>query len=183
MADITDVGAALVALAALAVYPNGITQPSVSGTGIRVYQGWPNPQQLDADIRVGICHVSVYPTMTETNKTRYPKDWQQQGAGMMVREIRRQDRVFQITVWAATPALRDVVAAAVDVTLTGTEFLTMPDGFGARIIYRNSHISDDLQKDKLYRRDFQYSVEYATTQTMAATAITQTITNITLTGN
>lgn len=92
--------------------------------------------------------------------------------GTSIREIRRQERVFQITVWSSTPTQRDVIGAALDVALAATEFLSMPDGYGARLIYRNSHMTDDLQKAKLYRRDFQYSVEYATTQTAIDTQVT-----------
>ncbi|MFD2271831.1 hypothetical protein ACFS07_13365 [Undibacterium arcticum] len=77
MADLTDVGSALVALIAQTVYPNGTGQASVANTGVRIYQGWPNPQQLDADLKLGICHVSVYPRTEERNVTRYSKDWQQ----------------------------------------------------------------------------------------------------------
>jgi hypothetical protein len=93
--------------------------------------------------------------------------------GTSSRELRRQERVFQITVWSSTPAQRDVIGAALDVALAGTEVITMPDGYGARLIYRNSRVTDDLQKAKLYRRDFRYSVEYATTQTETDTQITQ----------
>ena len=93
--------------------------------------------------------------------------------GTSVREVRRQERVFQITVWANSPNQRDAISSALDVALATTQFLTMPDGYGARLIYRNSHVTDDLQKAKLYRRDFQYSVEYATTQTEVDTQITQ----------
>jgi len=53
--------------------------------------------------------------------------------GTSIREIRRQERVFQITVWANSPVQRDVIGAAVDVALAATEFLTMPDGYGARL--------------------------------------------------
>jgi hypothetical protein len=262
MADISDVNSALVAIVAQAIYPNGTAQASVVAAGVRIYPGWPNPQQLDADVKVGVSHVSVYPRAEERNTTRYSKDWQQRSlavatitatvnaqtiviagampvpftahvvsilvngkvypyqvlstdtlamiatalaaliavdrpgtaaasgvvtlpssasitaarvgvTGTSIREIRRQERVFQITVWASTPAQRDVIGAALDIALAATEFLTMPDGYAARLIYRNSHLSDDMQKSKLYRRDFQYSVEYATTQTATDTQITQ----------
>jgi hypothetical protein len=93
--------------------------------------------------------------------------------GTNIREIRRQERVFQITIWAATPSNRDSVAAVVDVALASINFLTMPDGFAARIIYRGSPETDSLQKAKLYRRDLLYSVEYATTQTDTGYQVTQ----------
>lgn len=94
--------------------------------------------------------------------------------GASIREIRRQERNFQITVWADTPVHRDVVASVVDVALAYLRFITLADGTAGRLIYRNSVISDMLQKAKLYRRDLTYSVEYATTQTETDTQITQT---------
>ncbi len=262
MADIIDVQNTLVGIVANAVYPNGTGQASVSGNPIVVYAGWPTASKLDADLIASKAHVTIFPTATESNKTRYPKDWVQQtlnsvtisvtivgqtvviggampapftahnvmamvnglpyvyavqqsdtltsiatalaalivagvpgttsaGAvitmpnaaritaarvgvtGTSIREIRRQERVFQITVWANTPAQRDVIGAALDISLANTEFLTMPDGYGARMIYRSSMVVDALQKAKLYRRDFMYSIEYATTQTETDTQITQ----------
>lgn len=260
MADITDVGNALVALAAQTLYPNGTGQPSVAGVDIRVFQGWPNPQQLDADLKAGIGQVSVYPRPDERNTTRYSKNWQQLSintptvtltiagqtitvggtippsnnpqnvgviangssflyavqtsdtltsiatalsaliaaaisgttssgpvitlpgtariaaarvgvTGTLASEIRRQERVFQIVIWADTPAHRDAIAQPVDVALAATQFLTLSDGFGARLIYKGSMVSDDYQNEKLYRRDLFYTVEYATTQTVTGTQI------------
>ncbi|QOR55280.1 MAG: hypothetical protein SHS37scaffold220_49 [Phage 67_12] len=77
MADLSDVTAALVTLVAGVVYPSGIGQPSVAATDTVIYEGWPNPQQLDADIGVGKCHVSIYPRPDERNTTRYSPTWQQ----------------------------------------------------------------------------------------------------------
>lgn len=66
----------------------------------------------------------------------------------------------------------------IDAALAFTTFLTMPDGSAARLRYRNSAMSDDLQKDCLFRRDLFYSVEYATTQTEAETQVTQEQLNV-----
>lgn len=79
MADLTDVANALVTLVSATLYPNGIGQASVAGVGVRVYQGWPNPEQLDPDLRATtpICHVSVYPRPEEKNTTRYMPTWKQ----------------------------------------------------------------------------------------------------------
>lgn len=84
-------------------------------------------------------------------------------AGQGVRETRRQERTFQITVWADVPASRDAVAKPIDAALSDTKFITLPDGTGGRLIYKGSPMSDDLEKAKLYRRDLLYTVEYATT--------------------
>lgn len=260
MADLTDVGNALVALVAQTLYPNGTGQPSAAGFGIRVYQGWPNPQQLDDDLKAGVAHVSIYPRPEERNTTRYSKDWKQlavnaptltltingqqvtvggtvptannpqnvavvangqsfvyaatstdtltsiatalsaliaagiagtsnAGAvitlpntariaaarvgtnGTMIRELRRQERLFQISIWSETPDHRDAVIQPVDVALAATQFLTLTDQTAARLIYKSSPVADQYQKDKLYRRDLFYTVEYATTQTTTAVQI------------
>lgn len=253
MADLSDVEDALVALIAQTLYPNGTAQPSVPGVACIVYAGWPTASRLDADLVAGKTHVTVFPTPTERNTTRYPKDWQTQAitpatltltisgqtvtvggampspfsvhnlavlangknyvyavqatdtlagiatalaallavdfpgttstgavitcpvschlaaakvgtSGTSIREIRRQERVFQITVWSDTPAHRNAVIQPVDVALAATQFLTMADGTAARLIYKGSPITDNNQKAKLYRRDLMYTVEYATTQ-------------------
>lgn len=267
MADLTDVGNALVAIAAQTLYPNGTGQPSAAGFGIRVYQGWPNPQQLDDDLKAGVAHVSIYPRPEERNTTRYSKDWKQQalnattltltingqqitvggtvpaannpqnvavvangqsftyaatssdtltgiatalatlisasiagtsnagpvitlpssarisaarvgGTGTLIRELRRQERLFQVSVWADTPDHRDAVVQPLDVAMAATPFLAMTDQMAARLIYKSSPVNDGYQKDKLYRRDLFYTVEYATTQTTAATQIVTEQTNI-----
>jgi len=93
------------------------------------------------------------------------------GFGTVTKEVRRQERVMMITVWANAPALRDQIAAAVDVALAQEHFLCMPDGFGARLIYKNSMVVDALQKANLYRRDLNYHVEYATTVSKQRAAV------------
>jgi hypothetical protein len=85
------------------------------------------------------------------------------GFGTIAREVRRQERVMSVIVWTNSHTLRDLIAGAVDASLADTRFLDMPDGFGARIIYKNSMVIDAQQKSGLYRRDLNYLVEYATT--------------------
>jgi hypothetical protein len=94
-------------------------------------------------------------------------------SGTLIRETRRQERVFMLTVWADTPVKRDAVAKAIDELMATTQFLTMPDEYAARLIYRGSPVTDGHQKANLYRRDLNYSVEYATTQQAAAVQATQ----------
>lgn len=50
MADISDVTAYLAQAAATAVYPNGTSQPSAGAVDCRIFEGWPNPDQLDLDM-------------------------------------------------------------------------------------------------------------------------------------
>ena len=91
--------------------------------------------------------------------------------GTSLREVRRQERLFQIAVWADTPAHRDAISQLLDAAFADLRWLTMPDGTGARLIYKSSAVSDMLQKDCLYRRDLFYTVEYATTITEVETQI------------
>ena len=98
--------------------------------------------------------------------------------GTSIRELRRQERVFQITIWANTPQNRDAVANPIDTALAAISFLTLADQSAARVIYKNSPMTDNFQKSKLYRRDFNYSVEWATTEIATDTAITVVQENI-----
>lgn len=100
------------------------------------------------------------------------------GTGTLIRELRRQERLFQITVWADTPDARRKVAELLDVALADTKFLTLADQSAARLIYKNSPQTDQHQKGNLYRRDLFYTVEFATTQTTTATQIIAEQTNL-----
>ena len=77
-------------------------------------------------------------------------------------EVRRQERVVMITVWAPTPALRDQIGAALDVALAQIQFLDLPYDYGARLIYKSDNQSDGTQKQTIYRWDFNYLVEFPT---------------------
>lgn len=83
-------------------------------------------------------------------------------------EWERQQQRMQITVWSNTPQSRTAVSVVIKSELAKIAFLMMPDGFGARIKSVGGLTSDALQKANLYRRDFFYEVEYATTETETA---------------
>ena len=91
--------------------------------------------------------------------------------GTSVREWRRQERSFQIVVWAPTPTIRDAISNPLDVALAKTPFLTMPDGIAARLTYQRSPFTDALEKTAIFRRDLFYLVEFATTETQTLTQI------------
>lgn len=91
-------------------------------------------------------------------------------------EWSRQKECYQITVWCSTPANRKTIMGAVRAGLAQTHFIPMPDGFGARVRYRNGTPVDETQKALLYRYDLFYEVEYATTVTSTVPqAITWTV--------
>ncbi|WP_293857229.1 hypothetical protein [uncultured Alsobacter sp.] len=87
------------------------------------------------------------------------------GAGQALREIRRQEQRFQVSVWATSPAQRAAIGSAVDAGLAALNFLSMPDGSGARILYFGTSSIDTPELEGIYRRDIHFTVEYGTNQT------------------
>ena len=85
--------------------------------------------------------------------------------GSSILEIRRQEKLFQITIWANTPQNRSALAKTIDPALAAMHFINLPDLTGGRLIYRNNRESDTAEKQQVYRRDLIYSVEYPTIQT------------------
>lgn len=84
-------------------------------------------------------------------------------SGVYAKELRRQRRLFQVTVWAPTPTLRDQVSGPLDVALADVRFLALPDQ-KARLLYKGSPMSDGNEKARIYRRDLLYTVEYGTSK-------------------
>lgn len=84
------------------------------------------------------------------------------GAGQVGVEEARQQKWFMITCWCPTPPIRDLLAKSIDLALKQIDFLTMPDGWAARLRYERTQSTDDAEKVQLYRRDLIFMVEYAT---------------------
>ena len=77
MADISDVETALCGLVEQAIYPGGLATPSVSGTVVKIYRGWPINRSLNADLTSGYQTVTVFSRENTTRDTsRYPRVWQ-----------------------------------------------------------------------------------------------------------
>jgi hypothetical protein len=186
MADVSEVGEALVEIIAAAAYPNGTGQPSIGACDIMIYQGWPNPQTIDTDMAAGKVHISVFPRPGDTITSIMMGDveWSEASnngtTGTSTREVRRQNKQFQITIWAPTPTLRDAIAKQVDLALAVTSRFALPDDSQAILTYVNATQNDQQQKVAIYRRDFFYAANYAIVQTDAEYAIKQTITDVTI---
>ncbi len=93
------------------------------------------------------------------------------GAGAAIMEIRRQNRLFQVAIWANSAFNRDQIAKAIVPVLALSFFITLPDMTAARLIYHSSPQNDRLQKQLVYRRDLLYDIEYATTQSEVETSV------------
>lgn len=184
MADVSDVGQALVGFVESVVYPNGTAAASIVGNGIKIYQGWPTPEELADDLAAGIVHVSVFPRPGDRIIDTLTDDWQLvaplvNGVGTALKELRRVARVFQVSVWAQAPALRDSIAGPLDAAFADMWRMPLADNTTGMVRYAGSSQIDDLQKQGIYKRDLLYEVSYGVTTTQQVTAITETTLNIT----
>lgn len=100
------------------------------------------------------------------------------GFGTSVKETKRQEQSFQITVWAPTPAARDAAAKGVDSILSDATNMALADGSSGIIRYSQTLQTDQLEKAGLYRRDLVYTVDYATTQIQTFAEVIAPVLNI-----
>jgi hypothetical protein len=92
-------------------------------------------------------------------------------------EVGRVEQVFQITVWANTPANRKAIASLIVPALMQSHFLTLADGSAARLILKGQRDDDVPQKELLYRRDIMVTVEYVETASVTATTVVDIVQN------
>lgn len=86
-------------------------------------------------------------------------------------EVRRQMQGFRVSAWCPTPAARDAVCSIIDSGLAGlkdaygnlTRFLTLPDRSTAWLKYQHTGSNDYPTRDRVWRRDLCYGIEYPTT--------------------
>ena len=88
------------------------------------------------------------------------------GSGTARMETRRQEQGLMVSVWCPTPAGRDAVAAAIDNALSDIDWLPLSDGTVGRLLYHSTVETDESENANLYRRNLDYTIEYATTQQM-----------------
>ncbi|WP_353192113.1 hypothetical protein [Pandoraea pnomenusa] len=85
-------------------------------------------------------------------------------AGRIIRELRRQRKGFQVTAWGNCFDVRDRLGMAIDQALGPLVRATLPDGSMAIFHYQSTRQDDSQQKQRIYRRDVIYGVDYSTTQ-------------------
>jgi len=103
--------------------------------------------------------------------------------GTGIREVKRQQMVFDIRVFAPPSSpipstLRDSLISAIDAQLSYMVRLVLPDGYYAGIQYQGSRKDDGVQKQNCYMRSLHYQVEFATTQTETEYTITDPYCNV-----
>lgn len=97
----------------------------------------------------------------------------------IVQEVKRQKKSFRITVWCNGPLVRDAIATQIDSALSALTDIALTDGSTGRIRYQRTRSIDTSQKSMLYRRDFEYTVEYPTTVCRRAATIVAEQLNVT----
>lgn len=168
MADLSEVLMSLATIIGGMIYPDGVESPSVTGTGVRIYPGWPMPDQLDRDLKLGIAHISIFPLPEERNTTTglMPQEFSLDvgdTTGTTLKNVKRQEQIIMITEWANSPTTRDTVNKLIEPRLADTYRFTLPDNTICMMRYRDSRTIDNLQKSLIYRKDLIFIVEYFTT--------------------
>lgn len=97
----------------------------------------------------------------------------------MGRLLHRQKQQIMTTVWAASPAERATLGAAIDIAFKRNLRLTFPDTSQAILTFDRVNEIDDHQIKALYRRDLIYAVEYATVDLFDAYEVTSVSTTTT----
>lgn len=185
MATLDDVSNALASFISAIVYPNGLNSSSVANKDIQIVDGWPDAKHLDDYVtKSGNLIVSVYPSDIERNTTRglgnqYSELSNNGTVGSTVKEIKRQERQFQISVWANNPQDRGQTSGIIDAALSDVFRLPLADSTVANISYSRSTQIDKLQNEDIYRLDLFYQIEFATTKTEADYVVQQNTFNIT----
>ena len=144
------------------------------------------------DTLTSICTAlaSQIPNATSSNATlTVPNAWQLSVAfsvgSTAIKEVGRQQQLFQVSVWAPTPGARQTAAIAIDPLLRDQIRIALPDNTWCQIRARSMADTDANQKPALFIRHLHYECEYATivsqaTQTVAGQQITTTLTGGTL---
>jgi hypothetical protein len=83
------------------------------------------------------------------------------------RELERQDQEIRVTLWCPTPESRDDTARIIGGYLAQFDFLKFSDGSYGEKKYWGTFSDDVPSKEKLWKRDLRYQIEYATTQNKA----------------
>ncbi|MGK3131151.1 hypothetical protein ACCW76_18325 [Pantoea sp. C8B4] len=184
MASVDDVSQYLAKRVADVLYSGGTDVTAIIDATIKIYPGWPLPVPLQQDIDAGGVHVSVWSLPSERRvnpplgRPFRTLPLSEDNTGQAVRELRRQIKDFQVTVWAPTPSLRNTIGTAIDTALSEHCHIDLGDGVPAQMFYARQFDSDSAENWHVYRRDLIFSVNFATTQTISAPEVTNITVNL-----
>ena len=84
------------------------------------------------------------------------------GYSNAVRVARRQQQLFQVTIWSASPDARDALGTALNNGMAFTDFLTDANGSTFQIETRGDWNNDAAQNNGIYMRPCRYVATYDT---------------------
>ena len=177
----TDLAAAV---SGLTITLSGIVTTPQAVTVVQGSQAW-SYQVQSTDTLTSICTglAALIPSATSTGATltlaagdtpvvRFAEP------ASVIQEVGRQQQVFQVSVWAPTPALRAQVASLIDPQIRLGYRLTMPDTTAAEVKFQGSADDDMLDKRNTFVRHLRYEAEYATTITQTTTTVTAPVVTV-----
>lgn len=92
------------------------------------------------------------------------------GTGEVTRLLRQQEKHFMVTAWAPAPDVREALAEAIDGRLGTMDRIPLSD-FPGRIRFLSTYEEEPQERLQVFRRSLTYSVEWARTETLAATEV------------
>lgn len=107
------------------------------------------------------------------------------GVGTLIRELKRQERQWMISLWCSTPERRDAAAPFIDGVMAGKglangrDRIMLTDGVAAQIRYAGTMPDDDAQAQGAFCRHLIFTIDYATTETTSATEVIVAATSLT----
>ncbi|AAW62180.1 Hypothetical protein GOX2449 [Gluconobacter oxydans 621H] len=87
------------------------------------------------------------------------------GHVMASRLTRRQQQMFQVTLWTSDPGKRDTIGFALDAWMSGTPWFADSTGAQCLLKFAGSSDVDTQQASSIFRRVFRMVVVFDTTQT------------------
>lgn len=80
--------------------------------------------------------------------------------GTLALEIKRQIKLFYVSVFSPTPDIRETLGDAIETALGSSIYLQFADGTSAPIFYKGINEQDMHEKNIIYQRDLVWTIEY-----------------------
>ncbi|NHN93641.1 hypothetical protein [Acetobacter sicerae] len=100
------------------------------------------------------------------------------GHADIARVTRRQQQMFNVSIWTGTWSARDDLGFAIDAGLSGDPFFPAPDGSMILVESAGSYDVDTMMTQNIWRRDLKFRCTFDTLQTDTATQVLFTILNV-----
>lgn len=83
-------------------------------------------------------------------------------SGTARKPVRTVEKQVQINIWTSSPSSRKDLGALVEPVLSDTSWITLADGSRSKLTYHSQQDDDFTQKQRIYRRQLTFMVEFTT---------------------